>query len=89
MPKVARTAVGAGAESSDDVVRSDLPGVLTQLLVGVGQSVQAGKPVAVLEAMKLFHTLCAPRDGAVKALPVAIGSTVPKGTVLIEFNPLS
>ncbi|WP_180684229.1 acetyl/propionyl/methylcrotonyl-CoA carboxylase subunit alpha [Tepidicella baoligensis] len=87
-PAVARPAKSVSTHSSDDVVRADMPGVLSQILVGVGQWVQTGEPVAVLEAMKLFHTLYAPRDGEVKALPVAIGDTVAKGAALIEFNPL-
>jgi len=74
------------AASGDSIV-ADIPGILTQLLVAPGDTVTAGSPVAVLEAMKLFHTLHAPRDGVVHALPVAIGATVAKNTTLVELVP--
>ena len=71
-----------GAAGRGDHVVADLPGVVTQLLVTVGQSIATGTPVAVVEAMKLFHTLLAPRDGVVAALPVAVGATVQRGEPL-------
>ena len=76
---------GSGAEAPGSVC-ADLPGVLAQILVGVGDRVAAGTPVAVLEAMKLFHTLHAPRAGVVRALPVAPGATVQKGAALVEID---
>ena len=78
-------AVGADG-SSADVISADLPGVLSQILVSQGDTVLAGTPVAVLEAMKLFHTLHAPRDGVVRSLPIALGATVSKGTTLVELE---
>ncbi|MBE2243372.1 MAG: 3-methylcrotonyl-CoA carboxylase, partial [Burkholderiaceae bacterium] len=86
---VARAASAATAATQEHVLRADLPGVLAQLLVGAGEHVRAGAPLAVLEAMKLFHTLNAPCDGVVRALPVAPGATVAQGATLIEFEPLT
>ena len=82
-PAVAATRVDARAGAGGDSVVAELPGVVTQVLVTVGQAVTAGMPVVVIEAMKLFHTLPAPRDGVVERLPVAIGSTVDRGVVLV------
>jgi biotin carboxyl carrier protein len=62
-----------------------MPGVVTQLLVKSGQAVTAGTPIIVVEAMKLFHTLLAPRDGVVTSVPVAEGDTVNRGTVLARL----
>ena len=62
-------------------------GVEFALKVVPGQQVGAGEPVAVLEAMKLVHTLTAPRDGVVASLGVAPGDTVQGGTVLVRFEP--
>ena len=79
--------LGSAADSSAaDIVAADLPGVLAQLLVEMGQQVTAGTPVAVIEAMKLFHTLLAPRDGIVESLPVACGSTVNRGAALVVLS---
>ncbi len=86
------SALRAGATDGDrgraaDDVRAELPGIVTGLLVTVGQAVTAGMPVAILEAMKLVHTLCAPRDGVVASLGVAVGDTIQGGTVLVRLEP--
>jgi 3-methylcrotonyl-CoA carboxylase alpha subunit len=73
--------------ASENDVRAELPGVLAQLLVSVGDTVSTGSPIAVLEAMKLFHTLVAPKTGRIGKLPVAVGTTVAKGAVLVEIEP--
>ena len=82
----AAAAAGAAGDTSHQV-SVGLPGVLSQLLVAPGDEVEAGAPLAVLEAMKLFHTLTAPRGGRIRALPVAVGTTVGKGAVVVELEP--
>jgi len=77
------------SKAGTDAVCADMPGVLAQLLVQAGQEVSAGTPVAVVEAMKLFHTLDAPRNGTVESLPVACGSTVNRGAALVILAPLT
>ena len=72
-----------------DEVRAALPGIVTGLLVTAGELVSAGMPVAILEAMKLVHTLCAPRDGVVASLGVAVGDTIQSGAVLVRLEPLT
>ena len=75
--------VGAG----QDAVLAQLPGIVTALLVEVGQTVTAGMPVVVLEAMKLVHTLCAPRDGVIASIGVAVGDTIQGGALLVRLEP--
>ncbi|WP_454743549.1 acetyl/propionyl/methylcrotonyl-CoA carboxylase subunit alpha [Cupriavidus necator] len=88
-PDVAtRADEGALSDSSDNVAAA-LPGVLSELFVKPGDKVAAGTPVAVIEAMKLFHTLDAPRDGTVESLPIACGATVNRGTILVAFAPIT
>ncbi|MBX9605387.1 MAG: biotin carboxylase [Gammaproteobacteria bacterium] len=82
----ARAEVGAGP--SGDEVRAELPGIVTALNVRAGDAVTAGQPVAVLEAMKLVHTLTAPRDGVVASVAVTVGETLAGGTVLIRLAPV-
>lgn len=84
---VARSSRTGASADQGDAVGADLPGVLSQLMVGLGEHVTAGQPVAVLEAMKLLHTLHAPRDGVVRSLPVALGATVAKGALLVALEP--
>ncbi|MEZ5665190.1 MAG: biotin carboxylase N-terminal domain-containing protein [Burkholderiaceae bacterium] len=90
--RLVQTVVGASAQgdigqASADAVCAGLPGVLSRLLVTPGQRVEAGEPVAVIEAMKLFHTLVAPRAGTVLHVGVVEGQTVPRGEVLVAFEP--
>ena len=72
-----------------DAVCAQLPGIVTALLVEVGQVVTAGMPMAVLEAMKLMHTLCAPRDGVVASLGVAVGDTIQGGAILVTLEAIA
>jgi len=65
---------------------AELPGLVSQVLVEVGQKVKAGESVLVLEAMKLFHTLVSPSDATVASIEVEAGVTVNKGTVLITLE---
>jgi biotin carboxyl carrier protein len=45
-----------------------------------------GEQLLVLEAMKMEQSISSPRAGVIKAVKIAVGETVPSGTVLIEFE---
>ena len=55
--------------------------------VQVGQKVEKGETVVVLEAMKLLHGLPAPVSGVVAELFCAAGETVAAGAPLVEIAP--
>ncbi len=59
-----------------------IPGVVLRYEVEVGQSVAAGDPIVVVEAMKMENTLPAPVGGTVKALVADVGATVAKDAIL-------
>ncbi|AWI52374.1 3-methylcrotonyl-CoA carboxylase [Aquabacterium olei] len=63
-----------------------MPGRVVALLVEAGQHVKAGTPLAVTEAMKMEHTLCAPRDGTVAELRCAVGDQVAEGDELLRLD---
>jgi 3-methylcrotonyl-CoA carboxylase alpha subunit len=63
-----------------------MPGKLLQLLVDTGDRVEAGQPLAVMEAMKMEHTLHAPRDGEVGELLYRVGDQVPEGAELLRLG---
>jgi propionyl-CoA carboxylase alpha chain len=65
------------------------PGTVAALLVAVGDEVAAGQELLVLEAMKMQHVVRADRAGRVESLPVAAGSTVDVGAVLVVFAEVS
>ena len=53
--------------------------------VRVGERVEAGKTLCVVEAMKVFNEVCADRDGTVAAVLVASGQEVEAGQPLFRF----
>jgi acetyl-CoA carboxylase biotin carboxyl carrier protein len=55
------------------------------VFVSVGQTVTAGTPLCVIEAMKMFHEVRAEQDGTVSAILVASGQEVEAGQELIRF----
>jgi len=66
-----------------------LPGVVVAVSTKVGQSVKVGDILMVIEAMKMEHSIRAPRDGMVKVIHFRHGDRVPEGSELLELAPLS
>jgi 3-methylcrotonyl-CoA carboxylase alpha subunit len=60
-------------------------GSIVRVLVAVGEQVEAGTPLVVLEAMKMEHSVRASQAGTVSALYCAEGEMVNEGTVLVEL----
>jgi acetyl-CoA/propionyl-CoA carboxylase biotin carboxyl carrier protein len=76
-PAAASRGGAAGAAGySLGIVRSPMPGTVLTVAVAAGDTVTAGQPVAVIEAMKMEHTVTAPAAGIVAELPVKAGQQV-------------
>jgi acetyl-CoA carboxylase biotin carboxyl carrier protein len=60
----------------------------TPQFVNVGETVQVGQVVALVEAMKVFNEITAEVSGRVTALVATNGSVVQKGEVLLRVEPL-
>jgi acetyl-CoA/propionyl-CoA carboxylase biotin carboxyl carrier protein len=82
--KPARSAAASGAAGggSGDVV-APMQGTIVKILVEVGDTVEAGQSVVVLEAMKMENQIAADRSGTVKEIKVAAGATVGAGDVVV------
>jgi biotin carboxyl carrier protein len=63
-----------------------MPGRIINVLVAVGDDVDAGTPLISLEAMKMENTLKSSGIGKVKTIHVAAGAVVEKGAALFEFE---
>src|SRR5207237_9845744 len=63
-----------------------MPGLLTRLDVRVGDKVEPGQPVAVMEAMKMENILRAPKAATVKATPAKAGDSLAVDQVIVEFE---
>ena len=62
-----------------------MPGLIVRVNVQVGDAVQAGQGLVVMEAMKMENELRAQAAGQVKAVLVSAGTAVEKGATLIEL----
>ncbi|HTP75654.1 MAG TPA: acetyl/propionyl/methylcrotonyl-CoA carboxylase subunit alpha [Rhizomicrobium sp.] len=78
-------AAADAAGAATDRIVTPMPGKVIQLFVKAGDAVRRGQPLAVLEAMKMEHTLAAPADETVESVSVSPGDQVAEGTVVIRF----
>jgi biotin carboxyl carrier protein len=85
-PVEAIEAIAAEAGSGPSLVEAPIPGKVVSLGVAVGDSVEPGQPLVVLEAMKMENELTASQSGTVTAVHVEPGRTVDAGTVLVELE---
>lgn len=74
-----------GETMATDTVLAPMPGLVKSILTEIGATVSRGTPLMVLEAMKMEHTLTAPRDGVIDHLGAVVGAQVADGGVLIRF----
>jgi propionyl-CoA carboxylase alpha chain len=63
-----------------------MPGLLTALNVADGDKVEAGQPLAVVEAMKMENILRAEKSGTVKSVGAKAGDSLAVDAVILEFE---
>ncbi len=85
-----RTATGerviskpAAVSTGADAVKSPLPGVVNDILVKVGDTVNVGQTVLILEAMKMENNINAVKSGKIVEIKVNKGDSVLEGTELV------
>jgi propionyl-CoA carboxylase alpha chain len=74
--------VDPSAGASPGSLLAPMPGSVVAVAVAVGESVERGQPILVLEAMKMQYTVAAPHAGVVNRLAAAVGTQVAAGDVL-------
>jgi len=86
--KTARSASGSGGGAGGGSGKVEVPmqGTIVKVLVEVGQAVEAGQSVVVLEAMKMENQIEADKSGTVKAVNVKPGDTVGAGDVVVVIE---
>jgi len=80
---IANAGEGAGEGGR---LTAPMPGRIVAFLAKPGQAVKLGQPLAVLEAMKMEHTITAPRAGTVAELLYAVGDQVAEGGELLRLS---
>jgi len=81
-------ASAADAGGGDNVIKAPMHGRVLQLLAAIGDRVVFGQRLAVIEAMKMEHTLLAPFAGVVKEVPVSTGAQVIEGAPIMVLEPV-
>jgi biotin carboxyl carrier protein len=70
----------------DGLISAPLPGVVSDLRVSRGDSVEVGAVLLVLEAMKMENEIHAPSGGVVKEVYVGVGEQVGRGAPLVKVS---
>ncbi len=86
-PKRSRGAAAGGPVAGSGRVAVPMQGTIVKVLVEVGQTVAAGDPVVVLEAMKMENNVAADVDGTVTEVAAAAGDPVAAGDVVVVIEP--
>lgn len=81
-PTPAKAAPAPAAEADGTPMTAPMPGMIVSVAKNVGDTVEKGDTVIVLEAMKMENALPAPVSGTIKAINVKQGASVAKGAVL-------
>ena len=88
-PKRRRTAStsGGGSGAGSGEIAVPMQGTIVRVNVAEGDSVEAGDPVVVLEAMKMENNIDADIAGTVSSVNVAEGDSVGAGDVVVVISP--
>jgi biotin carboxyl carrier protein len=63
-----------------------LPGLIVKILKQVGDSVEIGEPIILLEAMKMENEIRASASGIIKSISTKENNSVEKGEILLEIG---
>lgn len=85
-PVETKAAPAPAAPAGAKTVTAPLPGTITKVTVKVGDTVNAGDTVLIMEAMKMENNITAEFGGKVKAILVDTGAQVQSGQALVELD---
>jgi len=77
--------VAGGGKRVEDI-KAPMPGLVLQVSVTEGEEVKEGKPILILEAMKMENSIMLHHDAKIKKVHVKSGQPVEKGQVLVELE---
>ena len=78
-----RKAAGGGGKGA---VCAPMPGVILEVSVKAGETVERGQQVAILDAMKMHNVIGAPRAGTIAEVFVEAGQNVDHGAAIVKFK---
>ena len=77
--------LAAGGDSGELAIKSPMPGLVIDVAVEVGDAVESGQTLVVVESMKMHNEFKAPRAGTVRAVRVERGAKVVQNTILLTL----
>jgi pyruvate carboxylase subunit B len=80
-------ATATSASRGPSPLVAPMPGLIVRVTVAVGDAVEAGAGLVVMEAMKMENELRTPAAGRVRVIHAVAGKAVEKGAVLVELDP--
>ncbi len=86
MRKKMMAILGEGGGAASGEISTAMPGKVVKVFVKEGDTVEAGDPVVVLEAMKMENEFKAPDKGVVKSVKVSEGDIVESGAILVVIE---
>jgi len=69
-----------------DNIKAPMPGLVLKILIEIGQTINKGDTLLILEAMKMENAIKSPGEGVIKHIKVKESDAVDKGQVLIELE---
>lgn len=75
-----------GKAKQINAIKAPMPGLILDIAISIGQEVNEGDNLLILEAMKMENSFYSPRHGIIKSIAVEKGQAVDKGQLLIEFE---
>jgi biotin carboxyl carrier protein len=83
---VDRLGLAKSASVKIDAIEAPMPGLVLDVMVAPGDTIEKGTPLAILEAMKMENVIKAPGEAKVQSIEVEKGQSVEKGQILIRLE---
>ena len=75
-----------GSSKKINLITAPMPGIIIDMKVKVGDEVEEGETLFILEAMKMENAITSPKKASIMVIDAVKGDTVEKGKLIIELN---
>ncbi len=86
-PVIKKKRVGGGKKKKSGTVSANIPGKIITIEVAVGQDIEEGKVILILEAMKMQNEIQAPISGTVTSVNCEEGQSIEANVPLVVIEP--
>ncbi len=86
--ELAASEISAAAGGNAETVKSPMPGLVVDIHVAVGDELEPGAPLLILEAMKMQNEVVSEQGGRVCEVNVEVGQAVENGASMVRLEPI-